>query len=256
MIHVVTAANRAIYARQIEEMHRLRWAFYVEGRKWRELREMQAEPGIERDEYDDEQAVYLMGLDDDGHITGSMRLRPTHQNSLLSDKFMHLVDDPATFERSPYTWEITRLFRKPENRTKDYALRFSTNAAMLETALSRGVTRLVGAGELFFLPYTRQLWRHKFRLLGLPTPFEEGEFIAYQFDVDEESLRMVREAAGFIAPQMFELPAPVPGRVYDPVKEERLARLISTASPERLAELETILAAPAADRREDVGAQP
>ena len=46
MIHLVTCANRALYARQIEEMHRLRWKYCIEERGWRELRDLQSEEGV------------------------------------------------------------------------------------------------------------------------------------------------------------------------------------------------------------------
>lgn len=256
MMHVVTAANRSIYSRQIEEMHRMRWKYYVEIRGWRELREMQTEPGFERDCYDDELAVYLLGLDDDGHVTGSVRLRPTHDKSLLADRHMHFLDDPDSFQPSPTTWEVCRIIRKPEERKKDdHALRFMTNAAMMEFALSRGVTKLIAGGDSFFLPNSRRTWRHKFHLLGFPQPYEEGEFIVGMVEVDEETLRLVREAAGFVSAQMFEIPAPVPGRAYDPVVEERVARKLSTMPLEKLAEVTSLLEGGATEVRQDVDAK-
>lgn len=255
MMHVVTAANRSIYTHQIDEMHRMRWRYYVEVRGWRELREMQEQPGLERDEYDDELAVYLLGLDDEGHVTGSVRLRPTHDKSLLADKHMHFLDDPASFTPSPTTWEVCRIIRKPEERKKnDHALRFMTNSAMIEFALSRGVKKLIAGGDSFFLPNSRRTWRHKFHLLGFPQPYEEGEFIVGMVDVDEETLRLVREAAGFVSAQMFEIPAPVPGRRYDPVIEERAARLLSTQPLEKLVEVSASLVSGSADRTEEAEA--
>lgn len=237
MIHIVTHANRALYARQIEEMHRLRWQFYVEQRNWKKLREMQPVEGLERDEYDDEQAVYVMGIDAYGGVTGSMRLRPTHKNSLIADHFMHLVEDPEGFKPGPDVWEITRIVRKPENRSKDHALRFAMNTAMIEMALARGVKRFVATADSFLVAQTRLLWRHKFRPLGLPMPYPEGEVIALDFDCDEESLAMVREAAGFVTPQAFEPMPPFHDRPRDPVIEEKIARQIAFADLQQLAEL-------------------
>ncbi|WP_395646096.1 acyl-homoserine-lactone synthase [Terricaulis sp.] len=235
MIHIVTHANRALYGPQLEEMHRLRWQFYIEQRKWARLREIQTVEGVERDEYDDEQAVYVMGIDDDGRVTGSMRLRPTDQNSLVADHFPHLLDDPASLRPGPDVWEITRIVRKPENRSKDHALRFAMNTAMIEMALARGVKRFVATADSFLVPQTRLLWRHKFRPLGLPAPYAEGEVIALDFDCDEESLRMVREAAGFVAPQAFEPMPPFHDRLYDVVLAAKVAHKLAHADPDQLA---------------------
>jgi N-acyl-L-homoserine lactone synthetase len=237
MIHLITAANRSAYARQIDEMHRLRWKFYVEDRGWARLREIQEHEGIERDDYDDDRAVYVMGIDDDGCVTGSMRLRPTDDKSLLADHFPHLIDDAASFTPAPDTWEITRIVRKPENRSKDHALRFAMNTAMLEMAICRGVRKLVATSDSFLVPQTRSVWRHKFRPLGLPAPYAEGEAIALDFDADEESLQMTRERAGIVTPQMFELGPPIPDRPVDVVLAERVARLASYAQPEQLADI-------------------
>lgn len=243
MIHIVTHANRALYARQIEEMHRLRWQFYIEQRKWTRLREIQPVEGVERDEFDDEQAVYVMGIDDNGGVTGSMRLRPTTKNSLIADHFPHLLDDPDSLKPGPDVWEITRIVRKPENRSKDHALRFAMNTAMIEMALARGVKRFVATADSFLVAQTRLLWRHKFRPLGLPMPYAEGEVIALDFDCDEESLAMVREAAGFVAPQAFEPMPPFHDRRYDVVLAEKVAHRVAHADLDQLAELSAWLQA-------------
>lgn len=238
MIHLVTAANRAAYARQIEEMHRLRWKFYIEERGWGRLREIQEVEGYERDEYDDDRAVYVMGIDADGGVTGSMRLRPTDDKSLLADHFPHLIDDTADFTPAPDTWEITRIVRKPENRSKDHTLRFAMNTAMLEMAVCRGVRKFVATSDSFLVAQTRSVWRHKFRPLGLPMPYAEGEAIALDFDADEESLQMTRERAGIVSTQMFELGPLVPDRpMIDVVLAERIARLASLAQPDALLEM-------------------
>lgn len=255
MIHIVTAANRCLYQRQIEEMHRLRWKYYVEERGWEELRKMQTRPDTESDLYDDERAVYVVGIDAQGAITGSIRLRPTDDRSLLADRFLALLDDPASFKPGADVWEITRVVRKPENRTKDYALRFSMNAAMFELMLSRGVRKMVTTLDTFLVPSTRSLMRHKVRPLGLPTPYAEGEMIALEYTIDAEALQMVREAAGFVVPHMFEMPAPVPDRPADPVLSERVARLIAPLAPADLAQVADWLEArgAAVKQREEAG---
>src|SRR5262249_44096958 len=160
----------------------------------------------ERDRYDDERAVYIMGMDRAGGLTGSARLRPIDDGSLLLDRFPNLVDESRRFAPTARIWEITRMLRKPdhrasetrasgtwspETRAKDNALRFAMNTAMVEAALSRGVHKLVGCGDSFWVPAARKLWRHKFRPLGLPTAYPEGEMIGLEFDADKEALTLL-----------------------------------------------------------------
>ena len=53
-VHIITSANRAVYGRELEQMHRLRHEIFVEELGWTDL--WSAE-GVERDDFDDEHAV-------------------------------------------------------------------------------------------------------------------------------------------------------------------------------------------------------
>jgi N-acyl-L-homoserine lactone synthetase len=225
MIHVVSNANRSAYTAQIEEMHRLRWNYYIGDRKWRELRELQTQEGSERDCYDDEDATYLMAIDTDGRLQGSLRLRRGDRPTLLRDHYWDLLDDPGALALGPDVWEITRVIRTPQNRVKDGAVRGAIHAGMVEFALTRGARKLIGVCDTFMLPGIISLWKHKFRPLGLPQPYEEGEMIAVGFDVDEEILGMLRERGQFAAAQMLELPPPCPASI-SPLLHERISRAV------------------------------
>jgi acyl-homoserine lactone synthase len=215
MIHLVTSANAILYKPQLEQMHRLRWRVYVEERGWRELREMQAEPGLERDCYDDARAHYLLALDMDGSVQGAMRVRSADDRSLLLDRFSHLLDEPvATF---PDVWELTRLLRAPMSRAREGAVRYSMNCALIEFCISRGVKKLVAESETFLLPMTRKAWGPKVRPLGLPQSYEEGEIVAVELTPDKEALSMMRAAGAVEHPQFFEHPAPWRAYGHDPV---------------------------------------
>ena len=215
MIHLITPANAVLYKSQLEQMHRLRWRIYVEERGWRELREMQAEPGVERDSYDDEYAHYLLAVDGDGTVQGGMRVRPAHDRSLLFDRFAHLLDEPV--EVSPDVWELTRLLRAPVSRDREGALRYSMNCALIEFCISRGVKKLIAESETFLLPMTRKAWGPKVRPLGLPQPYEEGEIIAVELTPDKEALATMRAAGAVEYPQLFEHPAPWRAFGHDPM---------------------------------------
>src|SRR5688572_10124472 len=90
MIHAVSAVNMHLYARQIDQMFRMRHAFYVEGHGWSGLI---SQDGRETDEFDDEHAVYLMSIDPFGEVAASVRLNPTLGPTLLS-KFADYADEP------------------------------------------------------------------------------------------------------------------------------------------------------------------
>ncbi len=204
MIHIVTASNRALYANALDEMHRLRWAFFVEQRGWEDLRAQQTIMGFERDRYDDDRAVYLLALSTDGRVEGSMRLRPTDDGSLVTDHFSSLIAPETQAAFGPKVWEITRLMRAPAFRGSDGELRLRLNCAACEFAISRGIERFVCVVDTFLLPAMRALNRDKHRVLGLPQPYAEGEMIAIELTPDHEWLQRVRALAGFDGPVMCE----------------------------------------------------
>lgn len=216
MIHLITQANCVFYARQIEAMHRLRWRIYIEERGWATLRALQPVPGLERDQYDDEHAHYLLALDDDGALLGGMRLRRTCDKSLLADHFPHLVegDISAVVEDA---WELTRLLRAPLCRSREGAVRYAMNCALIEFCLARGIPRLIATGDTFLLPMTRKAWGSKVRPLGLPHAYAEGEVIALELTPDAEALAAMRAAGAVCCVQLYEHPAPAHPLDPDPI---------------------------------------
>jgi N-acyl-L-homoserine lactone synthetase len=63
--------------------------------------------GFERDEYDDENPLYVIWENEDGSHGGSMRLLPTVGRTMVNDHFVHLTDGVRI--QSPLIWECTRF---------------------------------------------------------------------------------------------------------------------------------------------------
>lgn len=229
MIHIVTGANRHLYPAQLQEMHALRWKYYVEAREWSDLKAQQTTPGFEVDEYDDQDAVYLMSLAEDGRLCGSLRLRRTDRPTLLLDKFAHLIADLPSLGLGPDVWEITRVIRTPEHRGMKGPTKTALHCAMIEFALSRGAKRLIGACDTFMLPGILGLWKKGFRPIGLPTPYAEGEMIAIGFEVSEPVLAQLRAQDTGASIEMFELPPPAAVSL-NPLLQARLMRTIHALS--------------------------
>ncbi len=61
MIHAITALNRHLYEDVIEQHFRIRHDIFVEERRWQTLRKPD---GREIDSYDNEDAIYLLALED------------------------------------------------------------------------------------------------------------------------------------------------------------------------------------------------
>jgi acyl-homoserine lactone synthase len=203
MIHVVTAANRHLYSEALAEMHRLRRIHFVEERGWTGLT---VRDGGEYDQYDDEHAIYLLGIETDGKVSCSARMRPAHLGSLLADTFPHLVADDEPSIARPEVWEITRYFASGSMRGKGgFRRRAEIRLASLEVGLARGVQQLVAIIDIEALPAALNGSGWRVRPLGLPAPYAEGVATAIGIQVSHEALLDMEESQGLSAPLSINL---------------------------------------------------
>jgi acyl-homoserine lactone synthase len=110
-MHIVDWSNRQAYQDQLERYFRVRHEIYVSGRQWRLIEWPIA---LEIDAFDTNDAVYLLGIEDDGNIAGGSRLVPTLKPHLPSEVFPMLVDGESPRGTDIYEW--TPLFISPSLR--------------------------------------------------------------------------------------------------------------------------------------------
>ena len=68
--------------------------------------------GYERDEYDDQNPLYVIWVKPDGTHGGSMRFLPTVGRTMVNDHFSHLTG--GVHIESPFIWECTRFCLAPD----------------------------------------------------------------------------------------------------------------------------------------------
>ncbi|MEZ6028258.1 MAG: acyl-homoserine-lactone synthase [Hyphomonadaceae bacterium] len=205
MIHAVTLANQHFYARQLDQMFRMRHAFYVEGHGWSGLA---SRDGRETDEFDDEQAVYLMSLDPFGDVAASVRLNPTLGPTLLK-KFADWSDEALPELES--VWDISRWIAAPQHRRKDNP-RWPSNhqrelmVGILEFCLSRGLTHLTMLAEKR-LAERIAAYGWPLRYLGAPQEYEGGKGVAVaaEIEVGQHVLTLTRAKTGVMDTMLIEL---------------------------------------------------
>jgi acyl-homoserine lactone synthase len=210
MIYIVDRHNRAAFASQLEDMHRLRHVIYVDRRGWKAL----ARPdGREIDQFDTEDTIYLLGLNAKGAVISSVRLNPTTKPHLISKFFARTV----TFEPIPISdsiYEITRYFIVPERvpRPLRKVAEGELKTALLEYGLNLGLIEMSVVCDTFFLgPIEEMRW--KIRLLGPPTPYDEGICISLRLEVSEEAIANTRKTCGVTGPvYVYQTFPPLPHR--------------------------------------------
>ncbi len=220
MIHMVGKANRHLYRAELEEMHRLRKACFVDERGWSQM--TVRDDGGEYDDFDDDRMIYFLALDDDGHVGVSMRARPTDDKCIVADVFPQLIHPSAGPVKSAQTWEISRIFSTRRFRTRSgLRRRDEVFLASMEAAVAHGVTRLVGIIDTFLLPQAMRFpWSLK--PLGLPAAYPEGEMIGVDIPVSRQELANAREALAIEG----DIIAPSVGDTAPVITESELAELM------------------------------
>lgn len=205
MIHAVSLANQHLYGRQLDQMFRMRHAFYIEGHGWSGLT---SHDGRETDEFDDDHAVYLMSIDPFGDVAASVRLNPTTQPTLLK-KFADWSDEKLPELES--VWDISRWIAAPQHRRTTNP-RWPSNhqrelmVGILEFCVSRGLTHLTMLAE-HRLAERIGSYGWPLRFLGAPREYEggKGTAVAAEIEVGHHVLALTRAKTGVMGRMLVEI---------------------------------------------------
>ncbi|MBU6372866.1 MAG: autoinducer synthase [Alphaproteobacteria bacterium] len=191
MVAVITKTNRGAYAEQLRAMHRDRARIFVEAWRWRLP---VTGDGLEIDQYDTDDAIYLVDFDADCAHLASLRLLPTTRPHLMSDMFPDLcADGPVVGDD---VWEISRLCTSPElPQDRHRPMRNRLARAMLEFGFLFGITRFVGVTNLQYL--SRMLaFGWECMPLGLPKEMDGVPVGAFVIDNSPASIEAFRARTG------------------------------------------------------------
>jgi acyl-homoserine lactone synthase len=181
-VHVIRRENRALYAGVLDDYFRIRHQIYVVERGWSELDRPDRR---EIDQFDTDDAVYLLGLQGDEIVAG-MRMVPTTAPTLLSDLFPQLA--LAGPVRRADAYELSRIFVVPGKRGEHGGPRAEAviQAAAMEYGLSIGLSAFTIVLETWWLPrLLDQGWNA--RPLGLPQDINGFSTTAVIVEIDDDA---------------------------------------------------------------------
>ncbi|MDU8928777.1 acyl-homoserine-lactone synthase [Alisedimentitalea sp. MJ-SS2] len=104
MLRFIYANDLGVFPKLADTMFRDRAAQFRERLGWDVTVDTQ---GHERDEYDNENPLYVIWQNADGGHGGSFRLLPTTGPTMVNDHFTHLMNGRRV--ESPLIWECTRF---------------------------------------------------------------------------------------------------------------------------------------------------
>ena len=139
MVIVLTGRDRRKNPDYFDQHFRLRHEVFVRRRGWA----LPCANGREIDQYDTDEAVYFLDLNQDNVVRGSIRIAPSETCSLLADYFPHLVETGGPL-RSPDIYECTRYIVMPDRKSRDdnRAAKTRVIGAMLEWCLQKRLSFL------------------------------------------------------------------------------------------------------------------
>lgn len=154
--------------------------------------------GLERDQFDNEDATYILASEK-GQIIGGSRLVPTTRPHLLSEVFPYLASVRG-LPRAVDIYEWTRMFvvkNRRDGRTMGGQTRGMVICGVLEHCLDNGITGLTALIEMFWLPLFNSMgWN--LTPLGLPELINGEWSIAVKMAIDENTLASTRAFHGIV----------------------------------------------------------
>jgi len=193
MMEIFTRRDESRYPQIFDQMYRQRYDIYVKRRRWEGLG---IDGQFEIDQYDNDDAVYLLALDEEEGVRAGLRLLPTNRPHIFGDLFPHLAGSNEV-PRGDDIMELTRFYVAPfgSNRHQRWWFVGIISIGMFEYCLRNGIRQISSVIDTFLLPQMLELgW--KVRPLGLPEDYGQGMAVAVLIDVDEQSIENTRRIRG------------------------------------------------------------
>jgi len=146
--------------------------------------------GLERDQFDGPETLYVVAKDSEGSVCGCARLLSTEQAYLLNSVFPDLMDGQP-LPNSPAVWELSRyttqpLTGEPLSREQQKERFAALLKSVVEAALERGAKRLITFSYLGVERLARNFGLHIHRA-GAPRIIDGKPVLAFWIELDEQT---------------------------------------------------------------------
>jgi acyl homoserine lactone synthase len=184
MIKLIYGHERAQFPQLIDSMHRLRKSVFHERLKW----DVPISGDWEIDDFDNEDPLYVLVVDAEDAVQGSLRLLPTTGPNMLRDVFSAITQDSGQVE-NPFVWESSRFcIRFSDNKDQRESTTISKAtveliAGMGEVGLLAGLDHVVTVYDAFLRRIIRQTGCNE-TLVGQPVRFGRVQTYAGLFNID------------------------------------------------------------------------
>lgn len=195
MLLIANSASQPHHVAALRSMFEARKRVFVDLLRWNVP---VLEGRFEVDQFDNEEAIYLMVADEQGEHLGSARLLPTLRPHILDSLFPELC--AGSPPRGEDMLEITRFcLGRNQNAEQRRQTRNRLVAGIVDYALCNRISTYVGVAELSWLQQILSFgW--KCRPLGLPRIIEGRMLGALRIGIDADTPALLA-ANGIYLPQ-------------------------------------------------------
>jgi acyl homoserine lactone synthase len=186
-MNMVTVGSELILPHDIyRDVGKYRHKVFIETLGW----DLHTRDGMELDQFDRPDTLYMVSQDEHGAVNGCARLLPTHQPYLLGEVFPELMNG-APVPCSPDVWELSRFAAVDFNARGGSALaQFSSGIAVqllhkaIACAAAHGAKRLITVSPIGIERLLRHTGVHAHRA-GPPMIIDGHPIFACWIEVDE-----------------------------------------------------------------------
>jgi len=201
MIRVIDRTNRHRFIRTLDLHFRLRHEVFVKERGWKDF---DRDGVYEKDQYDNDNATYLISVDERENVVGSFRLYPTVLPHMLSEQFPAMIDG-AVLRRIDIL-EMTRLaICRNQRGTQTY---FELFLALQEYCLEQGISGATNLVRTHRIPVVQKAGMNIIPL-GLSREIGGEMCTAALLEVSEDVLQRMRKISGISGTVMEDRERPV-----------------------------------------------
>lgn len=149
MLIIVNKINQSKYLKELASMHHLRKKVFKDTLKW----DVHTVNSMEFDQFDTDDAHYLIHINEEGEADACTRLLCTTNPYLLGDVFPELLL-PQKPPKKKNIWETTRFCSDQKTAPKD--IMAILLAGMLEFAIDQGIKEYVSVSDIRIEPLLRR----------------------------------------------------------------------------------------------------
>lgn len=197
MILVIDAINKDRFGYVLDEMFKLRARVFGDRLGW----QVEVKDGRERDQFDDLNPAYAVGLDDEGNVVSCVRALQTTGPHMLSDVFSDILNGEPPL-RSATLWESTRfcvdtrrLGRGRDRNSVSYAT-CELMIASLEAAKRAGVSDIVTVIDPVMDRVLKRSGNAPYDYVGKVADMGKVPALAALLDCTDERINRIREFGG------------------------------------------------------------